>query len=126
MQAALLRAVSWRGRLHSAGTVMDVPDKTFDRWVAAGIALAALPQSGGTLPAAPEALVALPGIGDELAAVLAERGIETVDDLRATDDAALLAVPGIGPKTLERLRVALASEPPERPDDADALESEPE
>lgn len=49
-------------------------------------------------------LESLEGIGPEMAAELARHGIESVADVRDAADEDLLAIPGIGDKTLESLR----------------------
>lgn len=47
---------------------------------------------------------AVSGIGEQTAAALRERGIQTELDLHAADDPVLKAVSGVGSKTVERLR----------------------
>lgn len=55
-----------------------------------------------------DALAALGGIGAEIANALRAVGINSPADVRAVTDEALLGIPGIGPKTLEKLRAELA------------------
>lgn len=49
-------------------------------------------------------LEGLVGIGPKLAAELERHGITTAEELRAAPDEDLIAIPGIGPETLENLR----------------------
>lgn len=52
-------------------------------------------------------LLSVDGIGEETAADLRRRGIETKDDLRAASDEDLLDVPSIGPGRLKKIRASL-------------------
>lgn len=61
--------------------------------------------SGG---AQEDELLSVDGIGEETAAELRERGIESRGDLKAASDEDLLAVPGIGQGTLKKIRKDLA------------------
>jgi ERCC4-type nuclease len=46
----------------------------------------------------------IPGIGQKSAKALFEAGIKTFDDLKNADDRTLLAVPGIGPVALKKIK----------------------
>jgi hypothetical protein len=46
----------------------------------------------------------VPGIGEEIARALIEKGINSVDELDSSTDETLLAVPGIGQKILNGIR----------------------
>lgn len=52
-------------------------------------------------------LLSVEGIGEETAADLRRRGIETKDDLRDASDEDLLEVPGIGKGRLKEIRASL-------------------
>lgn len=52
-------------------------------------------------------LLSVDGIGEETAADLRRRGIETKDDLAAASDEDLLEVPSIGPGRLKKIRASL-------------------
>lgn len=52
-------------------------------------------------------LLSVDGIGEETAADLRRRGIETKDDLRAASDEDLLKAPSIGPGRLKKIRASL-------------------
>jgi predicted flap endonuclease-1-like 5' DNA nuclease len=55
-------------------------------------------------PAQEDPLLAIPGIGEEIAAALRNRGIRTLRDMEQTPDEVLLEVPGIGEKVLHTIR----------------------
>ena len=64
--------------------------------------------------AGPDPLLALPGVDEEVAADLHERGLHSLADVRRASDEELLAVPHIGERTLEKIRAFLAQKEDEK------------
>lgn len=97
---------NWDGEHYTMETLPDAPREFLEELERRG----ALP-AGVEVPAgnAPHRLGAVSGVGDELAAVLREHGIETVQALADADEATLVAVPGIGKTTAPRLKEAAAT-----------------
>jgi len=60
--------------------------------------------------AGPDPLLALPGVDEEVAADLHERGLHNLANVRRVSDEELLAVPHIGERTLKKIRAFLAQE----------------
>lgn len=61
--------------------------------------------------ALPDPLVAIPGISQELAAALRDRGLHDQAALKAATDEDLLDVSGIGPARLQQIRDYLGGNP---------------
>ena len=75
----------------------------------------------------PVSVETLPGVGPKTAAALAEAGFKTVADIKNADEEKLLAVKGIGKKTVEKILAAAKGEATS--DDSGAVapdEKEPE
>ena len=54
-------------------------------------------------------LMQMVGVGKEVAAAMVAAGIASISDVRDATDERLLAIPGIGPRTLERIRAQIAT-----------------
>lgn len=67
----------------------------------------AVPEPAPEPEPAGEALLAVDGIGPEIAGALVTAGIGSLDALRAATDDALLSVPGINARRLKRIRRSL-------------------
>lgn len=99
MQVKLDRAYTYKGKTYGPGEGVQVPDKIMED---EALSPAFLEELAGS--AEKDELLAVDGIGEETAADLRRRGIESQDDLRAASDEDLLAVPGIGAGTLKKIR----------------------
>lgn len=110
-KVTLTGAVSYRGRVHTAGESVDVDADTETRWQRLGVVEAAVAAAPTPPPAPPVdtpphvfPLEGVAGINARAAEALDALGIATVEALQALTDEDLKSVPGIGDGTVRRIR----------------------
>lgn len=109
MRVRLKTTMAGPGGTHTAGTVVSLPPAEAKMLIAGGYAeivgVQTTPKRETAVAPPPttyakdETLTQINGVGEELAAVLVQRGWSTIESVASADIAELIKVPGIGKKS---------------------------